>query len=61
MLDMQVELPQQRGNPPEEVPAPMETGYFDQLIPMTAPQQGNLSNAPPVPFPPTHYELGIGQ
>eukprot|EP00959_Pyramimonas_sp_CCMP1952_P097311 2034191-Pyramimonas_sp.AAC.1 len=26
----------------------METGYFDQLIPMTAPQQGSLPNTPPV-------------
>eukprot|EP00959_Pyramimonas_sp_CCMP1952_P313219 6556153-Pyramimonas_sp.AAC.1 len=28
---------------------------------MTAPQQGNLPNAPPVPVLPTHYEPGVGQ
>eukprot|EP00959_Pyramimonas_sp_CCMP1952_P395209 8280567-Pyramimonas_sp.AAC.1 len=39
----------------------METGYFDQRIPMTAPQQGNLPNTPPVPTLPTHYEPGVGQ
>eukprot|EP00959_Pyramimonas_sp_CCMP1952_P172646 3607546-Pyramimonas_sp.AAC.1 len=46
MLDMQTAQPQQQGDLPEEVRPPMETGYFDQLIPMTAPQQGNLPNTP---------------
>eukprot|EP00959_Pyramimonas_sp_CCMP1952_P094582 1978597-Pyramimonas_sp.AAC.1 len=39
----------------------METGYFDQPIPMTAPQQENLPNTPPASIPPTHYEPGVGQ
>eukprot|EP00959_Pyramimonas_sp_CCMP1952_P429338 8991954-Pyramimonas_sp.AAC.1 len=61
MLDRQTAQSQQRGNPPEEVRTPMGTGYCDQLIPMTAPQQGNLPNAPPASIPPTHYEPGVGQ
>eukprot|EP00959_Pyramimonas_sp_CCMP1952_P432582 9058600-Pyramimonas_sp.AAC.1 len=61
MLDRQTAQSQQRGNPPEEVRTPMGTGYFDQLIPMTAPQQENLPNTPPAPIPPTHYEPGVGQ
>eukprot|EP00959_Pyramimonas_sp_CCMP1952_P066654 1391474-Pyramimonas_sp.AAC.1 len=61
MLARQAALPQQRGSPPEEVRAPMETGYFEQLIPMTAPQQGSLPNTPPVPILPTHCEPGVGQ
>eukprot|EP00959_Pyramimonas_sp_CCMP1952_P210925 4413869-Pyramimonas_sp.AAC.1 len=61
MLDRQTAQPQQQGNLPEEVRSPMETGYFDQLIPMTAPQQGNLPNTPPVLILPTHYEPGVGQ
>eukprot|EP00959_Pyramimonas_sp_CCMP1952_P362727 7595913-Pyramimonas_sp.AAC.1 len=60
-LDRQTAQSQQRGSPPEEVRTPMDTGYFDQLIPMTAPHQGNLSNTPPVPILSTHYEPAVGQ
>eukprot|EP00959_Pyramimonas_sp_CCMP1952_P235406 4919257-Pyramimonas_sp.AAC.1 len=46
MVDEAGQEPQQQGNLPEEVRPPMGTGYFDQLIPMSAPQQGNLPNTP---------------
>eukprot|EP00959_Pyramimonas_sp_CCMP1952_P348346 7296963-Pyramimonas_sp.AAC.1 len=48
MLDRQTAQPQQQGNLPEKVRPPMETGCFDQRIPMTAPQQGDLPDTPPV-------------
>ena len=47
--NLPVQQPPQQGDLPE-VRAPMETGYFDQLIP---PEQ----QAPP----PTHYQAGVGQ